>query len=44
MYDAIDLIDILDIGIEELVAAFSDKIEDNYEQLLEELAGDFGEY
>jgi hypothetical protein len=41
--DAEELLDTLEIGIEELVEAFPDKIEDNYEQLVQELFDEFGE-
>lgn len=41
--DADELLDTLEIGIEELVEAFPDKIEDNYEQLVQELFDDLGE-
>lgn len=35
--DPDEFLEVLDIGIEELVEAFSDKIEENYEPLLEVL-------
>lgn len=35
--DTTDLIEALDIGIVELAEAFTDKIEDYYERLIEEL-------
>lgn len=38
--DTTDLLEQLQISIEELVEAFSDKIEEHYEQLIEELSDD----
>lgn len=35
--DPDEFIEFLDIGIEDLVEAFSDMIEDNYERLIEEV-------
>ena len=39
--DPDDFLEVLDIGIEELVEAFTDKIEEQYEQLIEDLS-DYG--
>lgn len=39
--DADELLDTLEIGIEELVQAFPDKIEEHYEQLVQELFDEF---
>lgn len=41
--DVDDLLEALHIGIEELVEAFTDKIEEHYERLVQELFDDFGE-
>jgi hypothetical protein len=41
--DADELLEVLEVGIEELVEAFPDKIEDNYERLVQELFDEFGE-
>lgn len=38
--DADDLLEVLEVGIEEVVEAFPDKIEDNYERLVQELFDD----
>ncbi len=39
-FDPSDLIERLQISIEELVEAFTDKIEDNYDILIDELTED----
>lgn len=41
--DADELVEILDISSEELVEAFPDKIEDNYERLVQEVFDEFGQ-
>jgi hypothetical protein len=41
--DPDELVELLDISSEELVEAFPDKIEEHYEQLVQELFDEFGE-
>ncbi len=36
--DTVDLLEYLEISIEELVEAFTDKIEENYDTLVQELS------
>lgn len=38
--DTVDLLEYLEISIEELVEAFTDKIEDNYERLVDAIGED----
>lgn len=40
--DPDELVELLDISSEELVEAFPDKIEEHYEQLVQELFDEFG--
>jgi hypothetical protein len=41
--DPDELVELLDISSEELVEAFPDKIEEHYEQLVQELFDEFGQ-